>query len=44
MMKRMEMKGVDYIAEEVGMVRAENYNATGKLVDHTLLTRYEKSA
>lgn len=44
MMKRMEMKGVDYIAEEVGVVRSENYNATGKLVDYTALTNYEKSA
>ena len=35
----METKGADWIAENVGMVRSENYNKNGKLKGYSLLTK-----
>ncbi|MBL6447162.1 hypothetical protein JMN32_12645 [Fulvivirga sp. 29W222] len=41
MMMNRESKAVDYIAEDVGIVRSESYNGKGKLIGYTLLTMYE---
>lgn len=41
MMMSSEGNSVDYIAEDVGLVRSETYNKNGKLVGYTLLTSYK---
>lgn len=41
MMMSRESKAVDYIAENVGIVRSESYNGNGKLIGYTLLTMHE---
>ena len=41
MMMTRESKGVDYIAEGVGIVRSENYNGAGKLTDYVVLTMFK---
>lgn len=35
----MNFKGIDFITEEVGVVKSENYNKNGKLNGYTLLTK-----
>lgn len=35
----VETKGADWIAKDVGMVKAENYNKNGKLQGYSLLTK-----
>ncbi len=37
----METSGADWIAENVGMVRSENYAKNGKLSSYSLLTKFE---
>lgn len=41
MIMNRESKAVDYIAEDVGLVRSESYNGNGKLVGYTLLTMHQ---
>ncbi|UII33054.1 DUF3108 domain-containing protein [Fulvivirga ulvae] len=41
MMMSRESKAIDYIAEDVGIVRSESYNGNGKLMGYTLLTKHE---
>lgn len=41
MMMSRESKAVDYIAEDVGIVRSESYNGNGKMIGYTLLTMHE---
>lgn len=38
MMFKMQTKGVDWIAKEVGAVRSETYDSKGKLTGYTVLT------
>jgi arginine deiminase len=40
-MANMNMKNVQYIAEEVGAVKTEVYKDNGKLVSYSLLTKYQ---
>jgi hypothetical protein len=37
----VNLKGVDYLAEGVGVVRAESYNKKGNLTGYSLLTAYK---
>ena len=37
----IESKGIDWIAEDVGLVKSEHYNKSGKLTDKSLLTSFE---
>jgi hypothetical protein len=37
----MESFGIDWIAEDVGMVKSENFNAKGKLTGYSLLTSFK---
>lgn len=37
----IEMKGIDWVAKGVGMVKSENYNKNGKLSGISLLTSFE---
>lgn len=41
MIMNAEAQGVDYIAENVGLVKSETYNKNGKLKGYTLLTSYK---
>jgi len=38
MMFKMQSKGIDWVAKEVGTVRSENYDSKGKLVGYNVLT------
>ncbi|QSE97459.1 TapB family protein [Fulvivirga lutea] len=40
-MMSIEMNGVDWIAKDVGMVKAESYKQNGKLMGVSLLTSFE---
>lgn len=42
MMGKREMKNVEWIAKEVGLVRAESYDKNGKLKFYSVLTEYQK--
>lgn len=41
MVMNMEGSGVDYIAENVGLVRSETYDKNGKLTGYTVLTMHQ---
>jgi len=38
MMFKIQSKGVEWIAKEVGVVRSENYDSKGKLIDYSVLS------
>ena len=37
----MESSGIDWIAEDVGMVKSENFDGNGKLTGYSLLTNFK---